>query len=170
MKKSNHSEYDIFRDSDDPLVRELGEKIIEARAKGLIKDPPKRAGDIKSMEDLCLYVFKLMQFNGEYQFRIINDMVTVWVWCGHEFRDSLIDKIEKILPQAAGKEALRELRLVDTRISASGLERLKRLFPGTNVTVYLPEDNPDWELAYYSGQEDNKWREQMIKEMTAYLE
>jgi hypothetical protein len=69
------NEENTFADSDDPEIRDLVRRIEAARRKGLIKDPPRSRKAVRSLEDLCRYVFKLAQLNGDYQMLVENDNI-----------------------------------------------------------------------------------------------
>jgi hypothetical protein len=100
----------------------------------------------------------------------LRDEVRRWVWFGHEFSDRTVRTIRDLAPQVPDLDVLEELRLVNTRVSADGAERLRRLFPNARVTTFLVEDSSDWTLAFFNGQEGDDWRGEMIKLYTRYLE
>ncbi len=164
------NEANTFADSDDPEIRDLVRSIEAARRKGLIKDPPRSRKAVRSLEDMCRYVFKLAQLDGDYQMLIENDKVRRWVWFGHEFSDRTVRTIRDLTPQVPDLNVLEELRLVNTRVSADGAERLRRVFPNARVTTFLVEDSSDWTLAFFDGQEGEDWRGEMINLYTRYLE
>jgi hypothetical protein len=163
-------EKNTFADSDDPEIRDLLRRIDAAKRKGLIKDPPRSRKAVRSLEDLCRYVFKLTHLSGTYQMLIEENRVRRWVWEGHDFSDKTVHTVRDLAPQVPDLEMLEELRLVNTRVSADGAERLRRLFPSTRITTYLMEDGSDWGLAFFNGQAGDEWRVEMINLYTRYLE
>ena len=158
-------------DSDDPLIKELSDAIRRAKKKGRLKVAPRRSKDVRTFEELCLFVFRHVGLDGTHQLEKDGGKVLTWVWCGSAFNDKIVRKVEDLLPQL--EDQMRsggELRLVSTRVSEEGLARLIRCFPSIRVTRYISDDSPDWELAYYHGQADSKWRETMIRDTTSYLD
>ena len=71
-----------------------------------------------------------------------------WVWAGHTFTDRFVKVVEQIAPHVHDRDALEELRLVATRVTPSGLARLRRIFPKSNLTVYSDADSHcDYQLS-----------------------
>lgn len=150
---------DSFLDDDDPEIREVLQQIDREKREGRIKAPPRRPVDVKNLEDLCRYVFKLAHLDGDYQMRIEAGVVKRWVWFGHDFRDKMVRVVEEIAPRLSDTNGLEELRLVATRITDIGVERLRRIFPRTRVTRYSDEDDRDnwqWSQASYMGEQSGK--------------
>lgn len=138
----------MFYEGMDPEIREALLQIQEDRKSGKLKTPPGKAADCRSLEDLCLYIFKLAHLDGSYQILKTDARVQRWVWFGHEFSDRLVAVVVQVLPQIADRNNLEELRLVATRVTNRGVERLRRAFPKARVRVYSDEeDAKDWQLS-----------------------
>jgi hypothetical protein len=159
MGKKKKTDLSPFYGGMDPEIREALLQVQEDRSTGKLKPAPEKATDCHLMEDLCLYVFRLAQLDGSYQMLKTAARLQRWVWFGHDFGDNLVDVVEEVVPQIADKKELKELRLVATRVTPHGIERLRELFPNARVTVYTDEDDKrDWRLsqASYSPQKGKR--------------
>src|SRR6267142_285273 len=137
-----------FYEGMDPEIRETLLKVHEDRKACKLKAPPRKAGDCHLLEDLCLYVFKLAHLDGACQILKKDCAVRKWVWFGHEFTDKMVNVVKEIAPQIADKDELEELRLVATRVTENGIQRLRRIFPKSQVKVYTDEDDKkNWQLS-----------------------
>ena len=147
-KRSKKSAVSIFYKELDPEQREIMLEIERDRKSGKLKDPPRRAADCHSLEDLCHYIFKLAHLDGSYQMLKTEKGIKKWVWFGHDFGDRLVKVVEEVASQIPDKDALEELRLVATRVSKDGVERLRRVFPNAQVRIYTDDDDHNnWELS-----------------------
>jgi hypothetical protein len=148
MSAKKKKELSPFYEGMDPEIREAILQVQEDRKAGKLKDPPRKATDCRSLEDLCLYVFKLAHLSGSYQMLKTDAGVERWVWFGHDFGDRLVRVVEEVAPQIPNKDELKELRLVATRVTDKGVGRLRRVFPNAEVTVYTDEhDKKNWQLS-----------------------
>ena len=109
MTRRKKREISLFDEVTDPELRELILQIQEDRRTGKIKEPPPMAAACHSMEDLCLYIFKLAHLDGSYQMLKTDTGIQRWVWFGHDFGDKFVKIVEKVLPQIKNSEELKEL-------------------------------------------------------------
>lgn len=134
----------------DPELRIVAEDYLKQKKEGKI-GKRLRKSDCRCLKDLCLLIFQKAQLNGEHQMLEKDEFVKIWVWVGHDFRDKLVDVVEEIAPQLSDGSELVELRLVATRVSNNGVQRLRRVFPNAEVTVYSDEeDRANWQLSQAS--------------------
>ena len=152
--KRERKEIPSFYERMDPDIREALLQVHKDRKEGKLRTPPRNPAACRSLEDLARFVFKLAHLDGDHQMLTEDGKLKRWVWFGHEFRDRLVDVVEQIAPRLRDSEALEELRLVATRVSANGLERLRRILPNASITVYTDQDsdgNWKWSQASYIG-------------------
>lgn len=133
----------------DPDLKEMAEdykNYLKKKKAGLFKTPKKH--ECKRLKDLCLLVFKKVHLNGECQMLEQDGFIKTWVWNGYEFRDKLIDLVEETVPQLSDTDELDELRLVATKVSKDGVERLHRIFPNAEINCYsVDDDHADWRVS-----------------------
>lgn len=129
-------------------IREAFEEVLQDRREGKHRPAPRAAKSCRSLEDLCRYVFKLAGLDGEYQMLMVGPALKRWVWHGHTFTDRFVNVVQEIAPLLPDRDHLEELRLVATRVTARGVERLRGIFPESKVTVYTDEDSDEnWQLS-----------------------
>ena len=134
-----------------PQIKEAYEEVQKDRREGRVRSAPKNLEGCSLLMDLCLYVFKVALLNGEHQ--ILADGINVkrWVWVGHTFTDRFVKMVEIVGPRLPDKDSLEELRLVATRVTASGAERLRRVFTKSKIVIYPDADyDRDWRLSQAS--------------------
>ena len=157
-----------MQDPDNPYLNDLLQAIQKAEDKGLIKRAPACASHIKSVEDMLLYLYEYVGECCTYKYRVKNSKIYKVVFYGVRFKDKHISIIEDVKGQLCDVENLQEIRLVDTGFSEIGKNRIRRAFPGVDVTEYYQKNNlfDNWHLAYYDGQdeEDESWYNLMIEE------
>ena len=140
-----------FQDLMSPEIKQAFEEIQKEKREGSYKSPPKTAEDCHSMEDLARYVFKLARLDGEYQMLIAGPSLQRWVWSGHTFTDRFVKVVAEVAPRLPDRDALKEFRLVATRVTSAAVERLRTALPRSTVTVYADEEsNKDWQLSQAS--------------------
>lgn len=136
----------------DSETREFAKKYRKEQRKGKIPKTPRKS-HCRVLKDLSLYVCRRVQVNGEYCMSEAAGGIRTWVWFGHDFNDRIVDIVQEVVPQLSDKGALRELRLVATRVSAVGILRLNAVFPSAQVMVYTDDDHQtNWELSQASFQ------------------
>jgi hypothetical protein len=59
---------------------------------------------------------------------------------GPDFNDSTVEVLERLSTRLGPGPDLAELRLIGTRVSDHGLQRLQRLFPNAKIARYSWED------------------------------
>jgi hypothetical protein len=143
MKSSPKKYQSCFRDSDDPEIRELALEIERKREAGIIKDPPRRQKDIKNIEDLARYVFKRVDLAESYQMLFQDGSLKRLVWPGPEFSDAIVKLVCEIAPLVPDRDTLRELRLVGTSISKSGMKKLQKALPLVKISVITEEEEKE---------------------------
>lgn len=152
----------LFYDGMDHEMRKALESILEDEKKGSLPRPPRRAQDCRNVEDLCRYIFKLAKLDGDHQMLIVEGRVKRWVWFGHEFTDRIVKVVEEVSGQISNLSQLEELRLVATRVSAQGYERLRRVIPTATIRIFTDDDDDDapWSQASYEGGHDGSGESQ----------
>jgi hypothetical protein len=136
-------------------IKQAYEEVQKDRREGRVRSATKNPEGCAVLMDLCLYVFKVARLNGEHQ--ILAEGITVkrWVWVGHSFTDRFVKIVELVGPRLPDKDSLEELRLVATRVTASGAERLQSVFTKSKIEIYPDADHDrDWRLsqASFSGE------------------
>ena len=59
---------------------------------------------------------------------------------GPDFTDNTVELLERLSRRLGPGTDLTELRLIGTRVSEGGLQRLQRLFPNAKISKYSWED------------------------------
>lgn len=140
-----------FYDQMSPEIRQAFEEVQQDKREGRRRLPPGKEEECQSMLDLALFVFKLARLDGEYQILMTGPSVKRWVWSGHTFTDRFVTVVEHVTPRLQDRESLEELRLVATRITGAGIQRLRAALPNSKVTVYTDKDSDhDWQLTQAS--------------------
>jgi hypothetical protein len=68
------------------------------------------------------------------------DKITCAVLIGVEFNDKLIGVLEKIAGRIGVNNDLKELRLIETRVTSSGIKRLKTILPKAAIKLFSREE------------------------------
>jgi hypothetical protein len=137
-----------FHDVMSSEIRKAFEEVLQDRREGKHRPAPRDAKSCHSLEDLCRYVFKVARLDGEYQMLMVGPTLKRWVWHGHTFTDRFVNVVQAVVPILPDRDQLEELRLVATRVTASGVERLRGIFPKSKVRVYTDEDSDEnWQLS-----------------------
>jgi hypothetical protein len=131
----------------DPEMREIMEDIAADYLAGRIKEPPRRKQDCKSFEDACRYIFKTAHLDPDNSMVVEGKCVVRMDWFGREFSDKQVGVLEEFLARGLNSAGFIELRLISTRVTAEGAERLRRVLPRSKVSVVLDgDDNPELDL------------------------
>jgi hypothetical protein len=124
----------------DPDLRKIYYEILEEKRAGTYWEPPRSKKACKTLEDIWHYVGKLAHLDSRQMVLVENGAVKRVVWSGGEFNDKKVNIVEEILPMVQPENGLEEIRLVATRVSSAGVDRLCRLFPRARVTIFTEED------------------------------
>jgi hypothetical protein len=95
--------------------------------------PPKR--DFATARELFEHLFHKAELTPHYSMRIQDDKVVAVNWFGHAFTDRFLDLIEQVPDVATLCDALSVFVLTATRVTPSGVNRLKALLPGVGFAV-----------------------------------
>ena len=122
---------DIF-----PELSDTADRIKQGYEDGTVRDQPWRWDQCKSWLDGWLYVYRRCCLDYSRHLAWKDEQVFCSVWIGPDFNDHVIDWLERFSSRFGIDTALRELRLIGTRVSPSGIERLHKLFPNVKITMY----------------------------------
>ena len=122
-------------------MREIIENVAADAYAGKLKEPPRRKQDCKSFYDACCYIFKTTDINANDSMLVVNGVVERMDWFGREFSDKHVDLLQEFVENWLSPRGLVEIRLISTRVTSEGLERLRRLLPHVHITVVLDGDN-----------------------------
>lgn len=167
--KQKSDRWEAYRRLKIPEIDAVIAEIQEEEKAGVFRRPPKHKtkSQILSVEDLCKYVFRKVHLDGNYQVRFADEHVRTWVWNGYDYTDRIVDLVEQVADQVTDKDLLEELRLVATKVTAKGIDRLRRVFPMARVSVFTDEQsdaNWRWSQAHYNGQGGTAWQDRGLEE------
>jgi hypothetical protein len=112
-----------------------GEEVYTANLIHLWGQPPPKAFPAATPLELFTGLMHKAQIDPSDCLKVDNDQVIEATFFGHDFTDKYVDILESV-PDVSGLcENLRVLFLDSTRIKPAGVERLKALFPSTEVRI-----------------------------------
>jgi hypothetical protein len=112
-----------------------GEEVYTANLIHLWGQPPPKAFPAATPLELFTGLMHKAQIDPSDCLKVDNDQVIEATFFGHDFTDKYVDILESV-PDVSGLcENLRVLFLDSTRIKPAGVERLKALFPNTEVRI-----------------------------------
>jgi hypothetical protein len=109
-------------------------------AAGLIIDTPRTYKDCHSWREAWAYIFHRGWSAEGHHLKLEGDKVTCAVWVGLEFTDKLVVALEKIASRIGVNNDLIEMRLVGTRVTSKGAEKLKKILPKAIISFYTREE------------------------------
>jgi hypothetical protein len=145
---------------------ELAKEIRELRAKeaaGLIQYPKRTYKECHTWKEAWLYIFHRASHASEDFLKRDGEKITSAVWIGVEFKDKLIDALEKIATRIGVNSDLIELRLVETRVTSKGIKRLKKILPKATFKLFTREEaKKDQRIKYVNT--DVEWIKRLYAE------
>lgn len=140
-KEEKKSFFDrVLDDTPPPEVAEIIEKIKRDRAAGASRYMPWSHRECRDWRDAWLYSFRRGHLNASRHMRLENNSVTHVVWIREDFSDKLIGSLEKIAERLGPDRNLIELRLIRTRVTSQGIERLKAILPNASIRACTKEE------------------------------
>jgi hypothetical protein len=122
---------------------ELAKEIREIRAKeaaGLIQYTKRTYRECRTWKEAWLYIFHRAWRASNNCLKRDGEKITCAVWSGPEFKDKLIDALEKIAARIGVNNDLTELRLIETPVTSKGIERLKKILPKATIKLFTREE------------------------------
>jgi hypothetical protein len=123
-----------------PELADTAARIKQGYEDRTIRDQPWRWDQCKSWLDGWLYVYRRCYLDYSQHLAWKDEQVFCSVWVGPDFNDGVIDWLERFHSRFGVDTALAELRLIGTRVSFDGLDRLRKLFPDAKLKTYSWED------------------------------
>ena len=141
MTSPNKKDFlDQIIESGDPEMAALAKEIRREYAEGIKRHPPRRYLDSKDWRDAWLFtVAKVHGIPDDFEMVMDGRVVRV-VWIGRRFDDDSITPLERVAEKLGPDADLKELRLIDTRVTAPGIARLKLIAPHVDVLTYTAQD------------------------------
>jgi hypothetical protein len=137
-----------------------GAKIVDdiknGYATGRLRDQPWRWDQCHSWLEGWLYIYRRVSNPYRDQLRWENEQVKCAVLLGSDINDKTVGLLERLAGRLGPGLDLQELRLIGTRTTDGGLERLNRLFPNATISRYSWKDhdaNP--QIGYAKGEPDS---------------
>jgi hypothetical protein len=112
-----------------------GEEVYTANLIHLWGQPPPKAFPAATPLELFTGLMHKAQIDPSDCLKVDNDQVIEATFFGHDFTDKYVDILESVPDVSRLCENLRVLFLDSTRIKPAGVERLKALFPNTEVRI-----------------------------------
>ncbi len=109
-------------------------------AAGLIIDTPRTYKDCHTWREAWAYIFHRGWRDEGHHLKLEGNKVTCVIWAGPEFRDKLVDALEKIAGRIGVNNDLVEMRLIGTHVTPKGAEKLKKILPKATVNFYSREE------------------------------
>ncbi len=119
-----------------PQLADTAERIRNRYETGQYRLQPWRWDQCKSWLDAWLYVFRRCDLDYSQHLAWKGEEAVCAVFYGHEFNDRVVDWLERFRRRFGVDDSLRELRLIETRISPQGIQRLTGLFPAAKISTY----------------------------------
>lgn len=123
-----------------PETAEIFARIEADKAAGLIIDTPRTYKHCRSWREAWVYIFHRGCLAEGHHLKLEENKVTCTIWVGLEFKDKLVDVLEKIAGRIGINNDLVEMRLIGTRVTAKGLEKLKKILPKATINFYSREE------------------------------
>jgi hypothetical protein len=124
----------------DPGMAEIVQEIRRDYATGRLRHQPWRWDQCHSWLDAWLYIYRRVCLDYEAHLMWEDDRVRCAVQIGPDFNDKTVDLLERLADRLGAGLDLQELRLIGTRVTDRGLQRLERLFPNARIARYSWED------------------------------
>ena len=125
------------------ILPELAETVARIKADktaGITIDAPLTYRGCRNWREAWVYIFHCARHESSSHLKRYGEKITCVVWIGVEFKDKLVDALEKIAARIGVNNDLTELRLIDTRVTIKGIERLKKILPKATIKVYTREE------------------------------
>jgi hypothetical protein len=123
-----------------PGMSEIVAEIKRERKSGAIRDAPQTLDRCADWRDGWLYIFQSASLHPADFLRVEDGRVTCVVLVGGSFGDQSIGIAEEIAARLGPDEDLLELRLVATRVTESGAERMRRVIPRAQINTFTGAD------------------------------
>ena len=121
---------------------ELAKEILDFRAKeaaGLIEYPRRTFKECRSWREAWIYIFHRARVEHSYYLKSDGGKVTCVVWPKADFNDELINSLRKIADRMGVNNDVNEMRLIGTRVTPLGIEKLKNILPKASIECYSLE-------------------------------
>ena len=122
---------------------ELAKSIREFRAKeaaGLIQFPKRTHRECQTWKEAWLYSFRRGWLSEDHHIKSEGEKITCVVWVGVEFRDKIVDSLERIAGRIGVNNDLEEMRLIGTSITPQRIEKLGRILPKAAIKLFSREE------------------------------
>lgn len=138
-RKKNFDFLQMVADSD-PEMAEMVQEIRNDYASGRSREQPWRWDQCRSWLDGWLYIYRRVCLDYHQHLRWEGEKVRCAIQVGPDFNDKTVEWLERLSTRLGPGADLAELRLIGTRVSEDGLQRLHRLFPNAKIGRYSWED------------------------------
>lgn len=139
-----------------PETAEIFARIDADKAAGITIDAPLTYRGCRTWREAWVYIFEHAWHDSEDFLKRDGDKILCAVWIGVEFKDKLIDRLEKIAARIGVNNDLTELRLIETSITAKGIERLKTILPKATIRLFTREEVKKDKRIKYVNTESNR--------------
>ena len=122
---------------------EITRMIAEYRAKeaaGLFEYPKRTYKEVRSWREAWIFIFYVAHLAHEDFLKSENGKVKCVVWPVREFNDKLVGVLEKIADRIGPDNDLAEIRLIETGVTAAGIEKLKKILPNAAIRSFSREE------------------------------
>lgn len=119
---------------------ELVQQVKEDYAAGRSRHQPWRWDQCHSWLEAWLYVYRRVRLDYHQHMFWEGERVRCVVWSGVDFNDKVLPLLDRFRRRFGVHSDLEELRLISTRVTPGGVERLRKLFPNAEVTSYSRDD------------------------------
>jgi hypothetical protein len=138
MKPSPKKDFDLLQAIADSYPQ-LAANVARVRHRyetGQYRQQPLRWDQCKSWLDGWLYVYRRCDLDYSQHLAWKDEQAVCAVFYGHEFNDRVVDWLERFQGRFGVDGSLRELRLIETRISPQGIRRLNSVLPAARIATY----------------------------------
>lgn len=121
---------------------ELAKEISDYKSKeaaGVIEYPRRTYKECRSWKEAWIYVFHRASRAHRDYLKSEGENVTCVVLVGRNFDDDIVNILGKIADRIGVNNDVKEMRLIGTRITPLGIERLKNILPKAGIECYSLE-------------------------------